>query len=544
MRAKIKFAVAFCSALLLALGARQTAQAQAAPSQPASSQAAPQAAPSPVPSSGVSFEDSTNDLTVGVGKAVLVDCAQPIHRVAIGVGDIAEAMAVSPTEVMINGKAPGETSLIIWDIRGGRQFFNVIVRASTAISGDNLDAVRRELRTELPGQAVRVSFDNNNVYLRGTVKDLISSAHAVQIASSLGKVVNLLDVSVPASEPQILLKVRIASVDRNKALSLGINLFNLGLGNAVGGVTTGQFTPPSIAGGSSGGSSQESISGTGSTATFTNELNILAFFPGLNTGASISALETKGVVQLLAEPNVMAANGKQASFLAGGQFPYPVVSGTSGGTAAVSIEFKEYGIRLNFIPTITPRGTIRLQVAPEVSALDYTNQIELSGFQVPGITTRKVNTEVELADGETFVIGGLLDKSITDTFQKIPFIGDIPILGKLFQSESKTKNDTELIVIVTPEIVQPIPAGGKIPELKYPDKFLPPNSNIAMQQPDRPAGSAPAAAPAAVPVETLIESMKAEKPLVIEGSTGSFGSVGANISSGGASPAGGAAPQQ
>jgi pilus assembly protein CpaC len=524
----------------------QAAHAQAAQSQPASSQAAPpQAAPSPVPSSGVSFEDSTNDLTVGVGKAVLVDCAQPIHRVAIGVGDIAEAMAVSPTEVMINGKAPGETSLIIWDIRGGRQFFNVIVRASNVIAGDNLDAVRRELRTELPGQTIRVTFDNNNVYLRGTAKDLTSATRAAQIASSLGKVVNLLDVSVPASEPQILLKVRIASVDRNKALSLGINLFNLGLGNAVGGVTTGQFTPPTLASGS-GGSSQESVAGTGSTATFTNELNILAFFPGLNTGASISALETKGVVQLLAEPNVMAANGKQASFLAGGQFPYPVVSGTSGGTAAVSIEFKEYGIRLNFIPTITPRGTIRLQVAPEVSALDYTNEIELSGFQVPGITTRKVNTEVELADGETFVIGGLLDKSISDTFQKIPFIGDIPILGKLFQSESKTKNDTELIVIVTPEIVQPIPAGGKIPELKYPDTFLPPNSNIAMQQPDnKAAGSAPTAAPTSIPVETLIESMKAEKPLVIEGSTGAFGSVGANISSGGASSTGGgAAPQQ
>ena len=141
------------------------------------------------------------------------------------------------------------------------------------------------------------------------------------------------------------------------------------------------------------------------------------------------------MVQVLAEPNLMATNGKEASFLAGGEYPYPVVSGTSGGTAAVSIEFKEYGIRLNFIPTITPRGTIRLQVAPEVSALDYTNEVEISGFEVPGITSRKVNTEVELKDGQSFMIGGLLDKSITDTFQKIPFLGDIPILGKLFQSE-------------------------------------------------------------------------------------------------------------
>jgi pilus assembly protein CpaC len=158
-----------------------------------------------------------------------------------------------------------------------------------------------------------------------------------------------------------------------------------------------------------------------------------------------------------------------------------------------------------------------------------------------------VNTEVELADGETFVIGGLLDKSITDTFQKIPFIGDIPILGKLFQSESKTKNDTELIVIVTPEIVQPIPPDGKVPELKYPDKFLPPNSNVPMHQPDeKTAGATPATPPTSVPVETLIDSMKPEKPLVIEGTNGVFGTAGAPINSGGpstgAAPAG-AAPQ-
>ncbi len=547
MRAKIKFAVAFCSAFWLALGAVQAAQAQAAPSQPAASQAAPpQAAPSPLPSSGVSFEDSTNDLSVGVGKAVLVDCAQPIRRVAVGIGDIAEATAVSPTEIMVNGKAPGETSLIIWDIRGGRQFFNIIVRASAAISGDNLDAVRRELRTELPGQTIRVSFDNNSVFLRGTVKDLTSSARAVQIASTLGKVVNLMNVSVPSSDQQILLKVRIASVDRSKATQLGINLFSLGLANAVGGVTTQQFSPPSISG-SSGSGSTGSISSSGYQATFSNEFGLLAYFPGLGAGADIQALETKGVVQVLAEPNVMATNGKEASFLAGGQFPYPVVQGTTGGTATVSIEFKEYGIRLNFIPTITPRGTIRLQVAPEVSALDYANEVELSGFQVPGITTRRVNTEVELADGETFVIGGLLDKSITDTFQKIPFIGDIPILGKLFQSESKTKNDTELIVIVTPEIVQPIPPDGKVPELKYPDKFLPPNSNVPMHQPDeKTAGATPATPPTSVPVETLIDSMKPEKPLVIEGTNGVFGTAGAPINSGGpstgAAPAG-AAPQ-
>ncbi len=263
-------------------------------------------------------------------------------------------------------------------------------------------------------------------------------------------------------------------------------------------------------------------------------------------GADIHALITKNVLQVLAEPNLLAINGKEASFLAGGEFPYPVVSGTSGGTAAVSIEFKEYGIRLNFIPTVTPRGTIRLQVAPEVSALDYTNEVEISGFEVPGLTTRRVNTEVELKDGQTFIIGGLLDKSLTDTFSKIPFLGDIPIIGKLFQSQSKTKNDTELIVLVTPEIVSPLAVGTPVPELKYPEQFMPPNSNIPMHQPDEKTADNTLPPPdQAIPVETLIQSMKPEKPLVIESGTGGFGVGGTSINSaGGASSGSTGTPQQ
>jgi pilus assembly protein CpaC len=448
---------------------------------------------------------------------------------------------------MVDGKAAGETSLIIWDIHGGRQFFNVTVRAQATVTGDNLDAIRRELRAELPGQTVRVSYSNNSIFLRGTVSDLVSSSRAVQIASAAGKVVNLLDVDVPKADPQILIKVRFASVDRSRARQLGINLFNLGLGNAVGGVSTGQFSPPTISGGGSSSSSGGSVSGSAGSASFSNEYNLLAYFPGLGVGADISALETKGVVQVLAEPNVLATNGKEASFLAGGEFPYPVVSGTSGGTSAVSIEFKEYGIRINFIPTITPRGTIHLQVAPEVSSLDYTNEATISGFVVPGITSRRVNTEVELADGESFMIGGLLDKSTSDTFNKIPFIGDIPIIGKLFQSEQRTKNDTELIVIVTPEIVSPLAANATLPTPNYPVPFIPPNSNIAMHQPDaKTPGNTLPPAPASIPVETLVESMKPEKPLIIESGRGGFGTTGGAINSGSASgsTAGAAPPQQ
>jgi len=329
-----------------------------------------------------------------------------------------------------------------------------------------------------------------------------------------GKVVNLLYVDVPNADPQILLKVRFASVDRSKEKQLGINIFSSGFGNTIGGITTGQFTPPVV-----------TEAGSTVTTTFSNELNILAIYPGLNLGADIQALIQKDVIEILAEPNIVAQDGKEASFLAGGEYPYPVVQGGAAGTpATVTIEFKEYGIRLNFIPTIMPNGNIRLQVAPEVSTLDFANGIELNGFDVPGIDTRKVNTEVSLADGQSFVIGGLLDNRDTEAFNKIPFLGDIPILGKFFQSTQVTKTNTELMVLVTPEIVAPIQAGVGLPALKYPGKFLPPNTGIPMNTPDgKVAGASAPVPPTSLPVETILDSTKPEKPLIIQGSSGQFG---------------------
>ena len=190
------------------------------------------------------MQDSANDLSVAVGKTVLVDCASPIERVSIGLGDIAEVHATSSTEIMVNGKTPGETSLIIWDNHGGRQFFNVTVRANASVLDDQLDGIRRELSTEFPGQALKVTSDDGILFLRGTVKNLGDSTRAFKIASVAGKVVNLLDVKVPDSDPQILLKVRFISVDRSKETQLGINLFNNGLGNVLSSISTGQFSPP------------------------------------------------------------------------------------------------------------------------------------------------------------------------------------------------------------------------------------------------------------------------------------------------------------
>jgi pilus assembly protein CpaC len=506
VRANAGKSIALFSALSVVLCAGGGLQAQAPAAQPAAA----------------ANQDASNELSVAVGKSILIDVAKPIARVAIGLPDTAEVTAISPNEVMLNGKAVGETSLIIWDTSGGRQFFDVTVRASSALSNERLDSVRRQIQMELPGQALKVSADKDNIFLRGTVKDLNASDRAVMIASAAlpaagtGKVVNLLNVNIPAGEPQILLKVRFEAVDRDKELQLGINLFGTGFGNVLSSLSTGQFSPPSVS---------LPTAGQAATAALSNPLNLFAFSPNLNLGATLEALETKGVTQSLAQPNILAANGKEASFLAGGEYPYPVAQASAGGgSAAITISFKEYGVRLNFIPTITPRGTIRLQVAPEVSALDFADAVEISGFEIPAITTRKVNTEVELAEGQSFAIGGLLYDTDSETYQKIPFLGDIPIIGKFFQSMSKDRKNTELIVIVTPVLVEPIPAGQAPPEVKFPTKFLPPNSGVAMHQPDeKPAGYTAPPVPASMPVERLVDSMKPEKPLMIEGAGTTFG---------------------
>lgn len=213
---------------------------------------------------------------------------------------------------------------------------------------------------------------------------------------------------------------------------------------------------------------------------------------------------------------------------------------TGGGSGAVTIQFKEFGVHLNFIPTITPRNTIHLQVAPEVSSLDFTNGVSIGGFTVTGLTVRRVKTDVELKEGQSFAIGGLLDNRETESFNKIPFIGDVPVLGKLFQSIQRTQTNTELLVIVTPEIVAPIPASAPLPQVKYPVSFLPPNSNYAMSNPGPDVTGAkplPDATPT-IPVEKLVESMQPEQPLVIDNTmiTGGYTTQGASTGAASTSP--------
>jgi pilus assembly protein CpaC len=449
------------------------------------------------------------NLSVSVGKSVLVESALQIERISVGLGDFAVATAVSPYEVLLNGKAPGATSMIVWQQGGGKLVYDVVVRPSKLLPDDRLAEVERQIRLELPEQEIHLTAQDGAVLLRGRVKDITSAERALSIASILGKTVNLLYVDVPAPEPQILLKVKFASVDRNLSNQLGLNLFSTGAANTVGNLTTQQFSPPTVA---------IPTSGQPLTASLSDALNLFLFRPDLNLGATIKALEVKGLLEVLSEPNVLAQNGQQASFLAGGEFPFPVVQGsTGGGAAAVTIQFREFGVRLNFLPVITPRGSILLRVSPEVSALDFTNGLTVNGFSVPALTVRKLNTAVELNAGQSFAIGGLLDNRITETLEKVPLLGDIPVLGKFFQSRSRNKQNTELIVIVTPEIVQPIPQGQPLPGLKLPIPPLPTNTPGEISSAGSIPNSAIRAADGVMPIEKLIKSLQMAEPRLDKG---------------------------
>ena len=408
------------------------------------------------PMPAVELQAQNSPLVVTVGKSLVLDNAMNIQRISLANGELAEAVAVNPREVVINGKAPGETSLIIWQQGGPRLLFDLTVRASTT----KLESVRSQMARELSGQDVSVYVEGDTAFVHGTAKDIVSAARAASIAGTLGKVVNLLQVTTPAEEPQILLKVKFADVDRTFSQNLGFNLFSLGATNTIGGITTQQFQPPTLA-----------FNGSAAVATLTNALNLFLFRPDLNLGSTIEALEARNLLQILAEPNVLAMNGKEASFVSGGEFPVPVVQGGAN-VGAVTIQFHEFGVRLNFLPTITPRGTIRLQVSPEVSSLDYSNAIVLQGFTVPAIAKRTVKTEIELESGQSFAIAGLLDNRFNDTLDKIPGISSIPLLGKLFQSRVLSKQNSELLIMVTPELVRPIPPAQALPALAMPKPFM------------------------------------------------------------------------
>jgi pilus assembly protein CpaC len=388
-------------------------------------------------------------LRVMVGKSLLINTTEQLRRISITDGAVASAQVITPTQILVHGKAPGEVSLLIWDTLERSRSFDLRVDVDVSACAD-------EERRVFPDEQITVTPSRAAVVLSGHVSTEDVSKRAGELASAYSpKVVNVLTFG-PVGAQEVLLQVKFAEVDRTALTQMGINFISTGAANTIGTVTTGQyggFGPQTLTPGTSS-------SGTGTTGTTTpattinNVLNLFLFRPDINFGAVIEALENKSLLQILAEPNLIAVNGKEASFLAGGQFPFPIVQPGAGFTA-VTISFKEFGVRLQFTPVIMPNGNIHLKVAPEVSTLDFANALTLSGFTVPALSTRKAETEFELQDGQSFVIAGLMDNRVTDIYNKIPGLGDIPILGNFFRSKSLQKSNSELMVLCTVRRISP-----------------------------------------------------------------------------------------
>jgi pilus assembly protein CpaC len=351
--------------------------------------------------------------------------------------------------------------LILWDEQERTRTFDLQVELD--ISG-----LRDTMKQVFPNEVIQVSQSDSSVVLTGIVSSKEVADRAVALAQTRTKaVVNLLGIA-GTTGGEVLLQVRFAEVDRAAIQQLGLNVFSTGAGNTPGAVSTGQFSSPQ-AGGQGGGQGRVTgvipgqIEGFTTSFTLADLLNVFIFRPDLNLGLTLRALQQRNVLQILAEPNLLALNGREASFLAGGEFPFPIVQGI-GGLNSVTIVFKEFGVRLKFTPNILSDGTIRLKVAPEVSALDFSNGLTISGFSIPALSTRRAETEVELRDGQSFAIAGLIDNRLTENASKIPGLGDIPIIGKLFRSRSTNKSNTELLVMVTPKLVKPL-APGQVPTM-------------------------------------------------------------------------------
>jgi len=397
------------------------------------------------------FGQAAEDLRLTVGKSVVIDYPSDVRQISTSSPDIVDASPVTTREILLHGKGLGNATLVVWSKTGERTFYNVTVDL-------NLDSLRKILKDSFPSEQIVPESSRDSLTLNGRVSSKDVGDRAVAMASTFAKnVVNNLQVTTFV-ERQVLLRVRFAELDRTKEEQYGINWF------AQPG-QTGIYTS----------TQQSPISSTTSLAqnalSIGSALNIFAFNPKLNLGAFLQALQNENILQILAEPNLVTTNGKEAYFLVGGEFPVPVLQG-GGNAGAVTIQFREFGIRLRFTPLVTDNKTIKLHLAQEVSTLDAANGVTFSGFVIPAISTRRTESDVELGEGQSFVVSGLLDNRETESFSKLPFLSDLPLLGNLFKSKIQKKNRTDLVLIVTPELTQPLNPGDPRPEIAFPKDFL------------------------------------------------------------------------
>lgn len=441
----LRYAAALVSALALVMATSPaTTHAQAPAAQ------APAATVS-APSSG---EKTFTKVPLTAGRSTVLSTDFDITRIAVTNPAVADAVVVQPREILIDGKGPGTVSLIVWGA-GSRAQYDVVVEPAVT-------TLEQRLHTLFPGEDILVTVNEEAIVLSGRVSStavMLKAAEIAKASSGKAKVVNMLQLPGGQASQQVMLQVRFAEVNRRALQELGVNFFTgaSGYKDWVGRTTTGQFTAPT-----------PDTSGGANALTFSDFLNLFVFNTKYNMGAVIRALNQKGFFQSLAEPNLIAFNGQEASFLAGGEFPVPVVQGATG---TVTIQWKEFGVRLTFTPTIAG-DLIRLHVQPEVSSLDFNNGITLQGFRIPSLTTRRAETEVELRDGQSFAIAGLLNNITQETGANIPFLSAIPIIGNLFKSKAEQAEKTELMVLITPQLVRPLEPDEVPPLPTTPKPFI------------------------------------------------------------------------
>jgi len=392
-----------------------------------------------------SSPDAMQQMHLVVGRSLFLEFPERLRRVYVSNPTVLDAMTASPFELVITARAAGASSLVLWAASGPAQMYTVLADVDVA-------GLSQSLADALPGDHVEVEAQQGRVHLTGVVASDAAADEAAKLAGIYSKdVVNALVVD-PRHLPQVQLQVRIAEIDRSKLTAFGINLIGLN-GASIGQGSTQQFAPFTFQ--SNGGTTQ---------AITSDFLNLFYFNIRNGIGATIKDLENKGILEILAEPNLTTIHGKPARFLAGGQFPYPIVQpGGAGSVPTITVQFQPYGVKLEFTPFVNSDGSIRLKVAPEVSALDYTNEVVIAGYALPALSTRRAETEIELKDGQTFGISGILDHRTTDALSKIPGIGDIPVLGQLFRSKNLNRSTMELVVIVTPRIIDTLHGGDSPP---------------------------------------------------------------------------------
>lgn len=402
--------------------------------------------PSPVQITVRLTQSQAQMITIPVNQGAIVDFNVPVREVRVANPGIADVTAIAPRQILINGKSYGTTQLLAVVDGGQQQTFTVAVDL-------DLERLQASLRSLVPRAKVEVSALLDSVVLSGTVPDAESAERLMQVAEVYSK--NVINHMTVAGVHQVLLRCTVAEVNRSATRRLGFNGWMAGddfqdvfAVSQIGGINPVNIG--AVSGAAATGRIPFATGEMGLTPTPTLSLG----FPRIQMQVFIQALRDNGLLQVLAEPNLVTVSGQEANFLAGGEFPIPVQQRDS-----VTVEFREFGVRLRFTPTVVRDDLIRLRVAPEVSEPDFSAAVRIGGFAVPGLIQRRVETVVELGPGQTFAIGGLLSEKTRASSSKVPALGDLPVLGALFRSVEYQASESELVVLVTPELVAPLNPG-------------------------------------------------------------------------------------